>query len=71
MSDREMHLHNGEEPVQNIDSLNKSLGAVAKETGQAPQILHFGVSALWRYSIVALKTDDQLLESTENSTTSV
>lgn len=49
------YLHNGEESVKQIDSLNKSLGAVAKETGQAPELLHSGVSAFRRHSTVILK----------------
>lgn len=49
------YLHNCEESVKQIDSLNKSLGAVAKETGQAPQFFHSGVSAFCRHSTVILK----------------
>lgn len=49
------YLHDGEESVKQIDSLNKGLGAVAKETGQAPQFLHSGVSTFRRHSTVILK----------------
>lgn len=49
------YLHNCEESVEQVDSLNKGLGAVAKETGQAPQFFHSGVSAFCRNSAVILK----------------
>lgn len=49
------YLHDGEESVKQIDSLNKSLGPVAKETGQAPQFLHSGVPAFCRHSAVILE----------------
>jgi len=49
------YLHNSEKSVKEIDSLNKGLSAVAKETGQAPQLFHSAVSAFCRYSAVILK----------------
>lgn len=65
------YLHNGEESVKQIDSLNKSVGAVAKETGQAPELLHSGVSAFRRHSTVILKKKSTIIylkkDITENS----
>lgn len=56
------YLHNGEESIKQIDSLNKSLGAVAKETGQAPQLFHSGVSAFRRHSTVILQMYHYILD---------
>lgn len=49
------YLHNSEESIQKINSMNKCLGAVAKETGQAPQLFHSAVSAFWRNCTAILK----------------
>lgn len=57
------YLHNCEESVKQIDSLNKGLGAVAKETSQAPQFFHCGVSAFCRHSTVTLKKHNYMLVS--------
>lgn len=38
--------HHGQESVQQVHRQDKRLRAVTKEAGQAPQVLHFGISAL-------------------------
>lgn len=66
------YLHNSEESVKQIDSLDKSLGAVAKETGQAPQFFHSAVSAFCRHSAGILKNppvDISLLHSSQKCKT--
>lgn len=66
------YLHNGEESVKQIDRLDKSLGAVAKETGQAPQFFHSTVSAFCRHSAGILKNppvDISLLHSSQKCKT--
>lgn len=41
-----VYPHHRQESVQKVHSQDKSLCAVTKEAGQAPQVLHFGISAL-------------------------
>lgn len=38
--------YHGQESVQQVHSQDKGLCAITKEAGQAPQVLHFGISAL-------------------------
>ena len=53
--------HHGQESVEQVNSQDKGLCAVTKEAGQAPQVLHFGISALCWDPTVILENTDMLL----------